>query len=252
MTRKNKKGRGIRLSAPVRLQTRSSKLEKLFKAIKGNTAENIEHPAQPVQNVVKLPERKIIIKEVGENDHMNQVTRKIVDKYGIPEEALQKIPAGHFLSIDEKIRPLKDYDTMLDNFLTLLDTAAELTEYANQKYIDADRKKVDIEHNIELENENCYQTWQISRYLKYVLIERRDYKDAGKVLSILSTFANQHSSVIGELKALNKKLKQNKEMSDNRIYYPRSDLKLPVSEAFRKLPLEDQEVMRKNYEKSKV
>ena len=116
------------------------------------------------------------------------------------------------------------------------------------KYCEADKKRVDFEHNIELCYENCYQTWLLTRMFKYTLMERRDYKNLKSALSIVKKFCDDHKKAIDTLRMVVNKLDDLEELKENRYYCPRSELDLPVNRPFRELSKEKQSVLLRNLE----
>ena len=119
-------------------------------------------------------------------------------------------------------------------------------EYVNARYVEAEHKKTDIEHNIEVEYENCYQTWIIARAFKYVLMERRDYKNALNLISILKELKGENKAVLKTVQKVIDKLNNEEKLRSNRIYCPRSSLNLPINRTFYSLTEDEQKMLMNN------
>lgn len=158
-----------------------------------------------------------------------------------------RIPQGHFTQLDKKVNSLMDCTDFIATFIDFMVSASNKVKYINEKYVDADRRRVDLEHNIEKEWENAYGTFLTGRQLKYTLMERRDYKDLYNLISPIAKFKAEHKQTFKELGDLLAHLQRILELQKKRVYYPRSSLDLPVGDAFRALPLHEQMVVEKNY-----
>lgn len=67
------------------------------------------------------------------------------------------------------------------------------------------------------------------------------------MLRPLANFANANRELVTRLQNISEHQKSRKSLIENRVYMPRSDLNLPVGDAFRALPKEEQERIRENY-----
>lgn len=160
-----------------------------------------------------------------------------------------KLSAGDFLNSDEKVKCFINTGETIESFLGIIKTAREQLEYCHNRFTEADRRRVDIEHNIELEYENCYQTFLIARQMKKTLIERRDYKDLYNLLQIIVQFADSNQGLIEKTEKLLFQIQKNEALRQNRIYVPRTDIDLPVTEEFKKLSAQEQYLLKQKREK---
>lgn len=172
------------------------------------------------------------------------------DYISSPEAVLKahkKIPQGYFTHLDEKVNGILDCVGVISEFIDLMSKANNRIKYVEGKIIEADRRKVDLEHNIEMLWENAYQTFLTDRKLKYALMERRDYKDMLNLVAPIARFATEHKPAMRALEDLLNHIKNTFALQKNRVYYPRSELELPVGDAYRALPLDKQLEIEKNY-----
>ena len=159
-----------------------------------------------------------------------------------------KLHVGYFTERDSRVVDVLDPRDTINNFLEFIDSIPKKMDYVCQKYSEADKKRVDFEHNIELYYENCYQTWLISRMFKYTLMERRDYKNLKTSLGVIKRFIDDHKKTIDVLRQVVTKLNDLENLKTERCYCPRSDLELPVNQPFKLLPKSKQDELRRNLE----
>lgn len=244
MGRKNRRSRTHKTPFNLKLnQRKGDKLMSLFEQIEGKKR-NDKNTA--LQTAAEKYEKNMVIQPITKKKD-----EKILNTKAIEEQAKIKIAPGYFIENDSIGKKISNSIEIVFEFSNLMEHVEEYLQYVTEKISEADRKRVDLEHNIELKGGNCYQMFCISKVLQQVLIERRDYKDLESILQSISQFATTHSSVLGEIKSLSDKLERISKLQDNRIYYPRSELQLPVSEDYRNLPPEAQDIIKRNYENRK-
>ena len=186
----------------------------------------------------------------NENDNMDDISinnnkkEKKNKKVRLKTIKMQK---GDYIQQDDKLKALTNCKTIIEDFYNLIKNVNENLQYINSKFTEADHQKIDLEHNIELEWENCYQTFMTARQMKYALMKRRDYKDLYNVLYHIQQFVNCHPLIIEETSHLLDKIQKTYDLQTNRVYYPRSDLDLAVSKPFRSLPEEQQKEIENIY-----
>lgn len=187
MGRKNKKGRSTK--GGNYHHANPSKLVKLIEQVaKEDEERHIEQetPAEMDISTIydsigelsrKVNTEPIKIQESCEIQKNMKTLDKAAQVLGMLERSEEdnKLHVGYFTERDSKVVDVLDPRDTINNFLKFIDSIPKKMDYVCQKYSEADKKRVDFEHNIELYYENCYQTWLISRMFKYTLMERRDY-----------------------------------------------------------------------------
>lgn len=260
MGRKNRKGRSTK--GGDYCHTRPNRLMKLIDQVAKEDAKKYEKENIPTEMDVST-----IYDTIGElsrtvnTDPIKmqsaeeiQKNMKTLDKaaqvLGLLEknEEGNKLHAGYFTERDAKVVDILDPREAITSFLNFIDNIPAKMDYVCQKYSEADKKRVDFEHNIELYYENCYQTWLISRMFKYTLMERRDYKNLKTSLGVIKRFIDDHKKTIDVLRQVVTKLTDLENLKTERCYCPRSDLNLPVNQPFKSLPKSKQDELRKNLE----
>lgn len=175
-------------------------------------------------------------------------------KKGIPEldelvnasPETDRLPVGFFTDNDDELYYINNAKAIVEDFMKLMQCLDDKYEYVNARYVEAEHKKTDIEHNIEVEYENCYQTWIIARAFKYVLMERRDYKNALNLISILKELKGENKAVLKTVQKVIDKLNNEEKLRSNRIYCPRSSLNLPINRTFYSLTEDEQKMLMNN------
>ena len=175
-------------------------------------------------------------------------------KKGIPEldelvnasPETDRLPVGFFTDNDDELYYINNAKAIVEDFMKLMQCLDDKYEYVNARYVEAEHKKTDIEHNIEVEYENCYQTWIIARAFKYVLMERRDYKNALNLISILKELRGENKTVLKTVQKVIDKLNNEEKLRSNRIYCPRSSLNLPINRTFYSLTEDEQKMLMNN------
>lgn len=270
LSRKNKKGRAIQKSnfQLRRLSKKENKIIDILDKLKNdehhdNTDDLLEiqkNSSILINNDIDIYEamrelsKKINMQpknnnadgDTKESKELNKTAQFLgrLEKY----EEDNRLHVGYFTERDENVVDILDPRKNIQKFLDFLDSIPGKMDYAYNKYYEADKKRVDFEHNIELYYENCYQTWLIARMFKYTLMERRDYKNLRAALAIVKRFYDEHKKTIDTLRSVVKMLDDLEDLKENRYYCPRSDLNLPVNRPFRELPEEKQKMLLKNLE----
>lgn len=260
MGRKNKKGRSVK--GGNYCHNNPSRLVKLIEQVAKEDEERYieqEAPAEidisTIYDTIGELSRKVNTDPINMQESCEiQKNMKTLDKAAQVLSMLEKneednkLHVGYFTERDSKVIDVLDSRKTINNFLEFIDSIPKKMDYVCQKYSEADRKRVDFEHNIELYYENCYQTWFISRMFKYTLMERRDYKNLKTSLGVIKRFIDDHRKTIDVLRQVVTKLDDLENLKLERCYCPRSDLELPVNQPFKLLPKSKQDELRKNLE----
>ena len=158
---------------------------------------------------------------------------------------------AYYIASDNVLSPMMDYTQILEGFIDLLNRVDQQNVYCNNKLGDCDRKIQDFLHELRMPKRNAYEGFKLYQLGHNIQIQRQAYKDAIEVLRPLANFANANRELIAKLQNISDRQKSRRDLIDNRVYMPRSDLDLPVGDAFRALSKEEQERIRENYENSK-
>ena len=261
--RKNKKGRGSkRLGFVMRTSRKGDRILSILDDIKKEENEKndlleeqaIEEKAQNIYTTIEELSKKVKQEPIHQTEKDAPVNIKELDKaaqfLGVLEkyEDDNRLHVGYFTERDKNVAGILDPRKSIQSFLEFVDSIPGKMDYVYNKYCEADKNRVDFEHNIELCYENCYQTWLLTRMFKYTLMERRDYKNLKSALSIVKKFCDDHKKAIDTLRMVVNKLDDLEELKENRYYCPRSELDLPVNRPFRELSKEKQSVLLRNLE----
>ena len=216
--------------------------------------QDIEEKAQDIYATIGELSKKVKQNPVYQAKEDMPVDTKELDKAAQFLGTLEKyeddnrLHVGYFTERDKNVADILDPRKSIQSFLDFVDSIPGKMDYVYDKYCEADKKRVDFEHNIELCYENCYQTWLLTRMFKYTLMERRDYKNLKSALSIIKRFCDDHKKTIDTLRTVVNRLDDLEELKENRYYCPRSELDLPVNRPFRELSKEKQSVLLRNLE----
>ena len=153
---------------------------------------------------------------------------------------------AYYIASDNVLSPMMDYTQILEGFIDLLNRVDQQNVYCNNKLGDCDRKIQDFLHELRMPKRNAYEGFKLYQLGHNLEIKRQAYKDALKVLRPLAGFANANREIVQKLQNILESQKARKELCENRVYVPRSDLDLPVGDKFRSLSEEDQQKMREN------
>ena len=239
-----------------------SKVDILFEKIK--TVETINQQKNPndikdgldldnrikeIQNISKIPQNKkqyIIINNIGKENQI--VTTKIIlDKIVNYEDPASYIENDNVLSSTQK------YDKILKDYLQMLEKIGDEYSYCNNKVAESDREIQDFLHELRMPKKSASEGYKLYQLGHRLEMKRQGYKNHLAYLQYILDHMSYVKNKI-DLNILRKTINYiNNEVDSqqNKIYMPRSDLNLSVGDKFRALPTEEQEIIRKNYEKGK-
>lgn len=198
-----------------------------------------------IQEELQKPVRKFQVVDAGEGEAMSRKLKT----YAFSDEQESE---EWYIRNSEKLASALDYPTILKMFVDLLDNAQDQHVCCNNKLADCDRKIQDFLHELRMPKKNAYEGFKLYQLGHHLELERQAYKDALVVLTPLANFINANPDAVVKLKNILKRLEDQAELKKSRIYMPRSELDLPVGDAFRALPKEEQERIRQNYEASRI
>lgn len=140
--------------------------------------QDIEEKAQDIYATIEELSKKVKQNPVYQAKEDMPVDTKELDKAAQFLGTLEKyeddnrLHVGYFTERDKNVADILDPRKSIQSFLDFVDSIPGKMDYVYDKYCEADKKRVDFEHNIELCYENCYQTWLLTRMFKYTLMER--------------------------------------------------------------------------------
>lgn len=239
---------------------KKDRMELLFEKIKQQEAERRgasviaevkpqEEPAQQkpgeldkrIQQELEKPVRQFRVIDAGKEESMS---RKLKELAFAEEQEHEE----WYIKNNATLAPMLDYQTVIQLFTDLVENVGKQHVCCNNKLSDTDRKIQDLLHEIRMPKRNAYEGFKLYQMLHYLEIERQAYKDGLAILTPLANFANANRDLLQKLQNICQRLADQKELKESRIYMPRSNLDLPIGDAFRALPKEEQERIRQNYE----
>lgn len=113
------------------------------------------------------------------------------------------------------------YSEYIGNFLNAIEEAKKLHRIAEEQVDIEEKRKVDIEHKIELNTEGYKRRHQLSKELETCLRRRRKYKNDKERAEPLRKFANDHKKAIEALKQVLGEQRRVEQYHANRTYKPR-------------------------------
>lgn len=197
------------------------------------------------RNLEAETHKKIEKHQVIEAEH--NMSRKL-QKFEFEEEQENE---DYYIASDTLLSPMMDYEEILEGFIDMMNRVDQQYVYCNNKQSECDRKIQDFLHELRMPKKNACEGFKLYQLGHNIQIQRQAYKDAIEVLRPLANFANANRELIAKLQNISDRQKSRRDLIDNRVYMPRSDLDLPVGDAFRALSKEEQERIRENYENSK-
>ena len=190
-------------------------------------------------------------KIVNKKPSLKQLSIIKTDKKTLPKINKNRPVPGDFIRKDSRVSSLVNCGDIIESFLKMCKSAKDNFTYVNEKYTEADRLRVDLEHNIELEWGNCYQTFLIGRQMKEALMQRRDYKDLHNMMVPIACFVDNNPEVLEALSKILAAIRKAENLRENRIYVPRTDANLPVADNFNNLPADQQYELKQLYKKKR-
>lgn len=197
-----------------------------------------------IEEELNKPVRKFHVIDAGKGEI---VSRKL-KSYAFSDDQENE---EWYIKKDEKLASSIDYPTILKMFVNLLEHVSEQHILCNNKLANCDRKIQDFLHELRMPKRNAYEGFKLYQLGHHLELERQAYKDALVTLTPLANFANANPDVFTKLRNILQKLEDQQQLRGSRIYMPRSDLDLPVGDAFRALSQEEQDRIRQNYESSR-
>lgn len=197
------------------------------------------------RNLEEETHKKISKHQVIEAEH--NMSRKL-QKFEFEEEQENE---DYYIASDTLLSPMMDYEEILEGFIDMMSRVDQQYVYCNNKQSECDRKIQDFLHELRMPKKNACEGFKLYQLGHNIQIQRQAYKDAIEMLRPLANFANANRELVAKLQNISDRQKAHRDLIDNRVYMPRSDLDLPVGDAFRALSKEEQERIRENYENGK-
>ena len=140
-------------------------------------------------------------------------------KKGIPEldelvnasPETDRLPVGFFTDNDDELYYINNAKAIVEDFMKLMQCLDDKYEYVNARYV-----------------------------------ERRDYKNALTLISILKELKGENKAVHKTVQKVIDKLNNEEKLRSNRIYCPRSSLNLPINRTFYSLTEDEQKMLMNN------
>lgn len=195
---------------------------------------NIEEAAD-----VTVEKRSYVIKKTPQKK--TKLTR-----YSFSDE--QELPEFYILN-DERTKDIVNYAEFLDNFIVMFENVQDQFSYCSTRLSEADREIQDFLHELRQPKKNAYEGFKLYQLGHHLEIKRQAYKNSINVLRPIMRLYNEE--LLNQMRNTAELLHTAIRECSNRIYMQKSNLKLPVGDAFRALPKEEQDLIRENYEKSR-
>lgn len=234
---KPKKNRMDLLFDKIREQEKERRGTSIIADVEGQAPGDLD---KHIQEELSSPVRKFKVVDTKRGEAMGRKLKT----YAFSDEQESE---EWYLKSNETLASCIDYPTILEMFVDLLDHANDQHVCCNNKLADCDRKIQDFLHELRQPKKNAYEGFKLYQLGHHLELERQAYKDALAVLSPLANFVNANPDSVTKLRNILKRFEDQKELKESRIYMPRSDLDLPVGDAFRALPEDEQERIRQNY-----
>lgn len=240
---------------------RKSRMDQLFEQIRQMEQGKKTSSAEIIAEVEPQPApTREIDKNLGEELRKKSVAEmrlvKVSEKPKVKERSdlttyqfkLEQEDPLYYIASDNRLSAMLEYARIIDEFIDMMDAVNDQYQYCCTKLSEADREEQDVLHEFEEPKKNAFEGFKLYQLTHYTRLKRRAYKDCAQTLKPLASQSRSMEDAISKLKNISEYLKRVKQTRDNRIYIPRSNLKLPAGDAFRALDPSEQEILRKNLE----
>lgn len=239
---------------------RPSNVDQLFNRIKAIEAENRKNKIGKGENMnetsvdERLKEASEATPERGyrilkpDPEKLEKAGRTPIEKIDYtPEEDTPE----YYIASDPKLASLLDYRRILDNFIQMMKQIPDQYSYCCTRVSESDKEVQDYLHELRQPKRNASDGFKLYQLGHYIQIKRQGFKDAQEDLRPLSGFANTYKEEVSKLEKISENLAFFLESRKNKIYIPKSKMKLSCGDSFRALSKEDQETMCRAVERKK-
>ena len=231
---------------------RKSKTDKLFEKIKEmeKQREKKDPDATIDTRIEEAAGKTTELKKPFKVMHLEEdkIMKTKIEQFSFqPEEDDPK----YYIASDKRLAALLDYRRILREFVDMMKNANDQYAYCNSKVSESDREVQDFLHELRQPKRNACEGFKLYQLGHHLEVKRQGYKEAADDLRPVSNFANAYKEQTQKLENILAYLNATLESRNNTIYMPRSNLKLPVGDRFRSLSQEEQEEIRRSYERKK-
>ena len=138
---------------------------------------------------------------------------------------------------------------ILNNFISMIESVQDQFSYCSSRLSEADKEIQDFLHELRQPKKNAYEGFKLYQLGHHLEIKRQAYKNSINILRPLTRLYNEES--LTQMKNAAELLRTAIKECSNRIYMQKSNLKLPVGDAFRALSKDEQSLIKENYEKTR-
>lgn len=243
------------------INPKETRMEMLYKQIKEIEADNKAKKAEDKVVEIQAKAESHIDENIKQELEPKKVNRKFkvfttehqpkkssVIQYNFTEDHEEPM---YYISSDERLQSILSYPQTIAALVEIFENAVEQYSYIMSKVSEADREVQDYLHELRQPKRNAYEGYKLYRLGHDLQVKRQSYKDGADIVRPLSNFVNAHKDMLESLKNISNYLNGLEESRKARIYYPRSNLKLPVGDKFRALSPSDQAKMKEFYENKK-
>ena len=169
-------------------------------------------------------------------------------KYDFKPE--QEDPLYYIVS-NNRLSSMLDYENILEKYVEMIKNIEDQYQFCLTKLSETERELQDFLHELRMPKKNAYEGFKIYQLGHHLEIKRQAYKDAIRLLGPIFGHVKCVRDNLENIERLVTNLKELDNLKNNRIYMPRSDLKLSSGDKFRKLSKKEQEILRQKYEAAK-
>lgn len=175
--------------------------------------------------------------------------RSSITQYNFTKE--QEYPT-YYIASNQRLSKILEYKRILSEFIEMMKSVEDQHSYCRSKIVESDREIQDFLHELRQPKRNAYEGFKLYQLGHHLEIKRQGYKDADEDVFYLAKFMNNSKEFVEKLESILNHLKEVETSRENKIYMPRSSLNLPVGDKFRALSKKEQEVICRNFEKTKT
>ena len=157
-----------------------------------------------------------------------------------------------YIASDNRLSAMLEYTRIIDEYIDMMERVDDQYQYCCSKLSEAEKEVQDFLHELRAPKKNAFEGFKLYQLGHNIQLKRQAYKDCASVLKPLANLVRANKEQIDKMKNISSYLNSVKETKENRIYMQRSNLKLPIGDAFRALTPTEQEIIRKNYEEHRA
>ena len=202
-----------------------------------------------------LPVQLTVKAQVQEEDNTNTIDVKVDnDRTQIPEITITSMEEdpGFYANADTKLADANHYLTGALQFIEIVKHASDRLKTCKERITEEDRVIQDLLHEIRQPLKSESEALALYRLLHRAERRRQDFKDLAEPLALLANYINSHQGVFEGFIPIIKLAQQKVASQKDRVYMQKSvSLKLPIGDAYRKLPKQEQDRIKATYEANK-